>query len=242
MRHINGAYTTYFNVKRKRAGHLFQGRYKAILVEADEYALELSRYIHLNPVRAGMVERPEHYEWSSFNDYVQPNLKHDWLCRELIWGLLGSASAKKSARYASFVEQALNRVSESPFRNIVASSLLGSTTFVNEITVRHLEEVTDERNQPALKQLVKPPEVAEIRAVVEKRLVGNKAEARRLGLYCCRQYSRRSLAQIGKEYGISDAGVSAAAKRISERLKVDEKLSRVLREVESELGVLKVEI
>lgn len=51
MRHINGAYTTYYNVKRKRAGHLFQGRYKAILIEADEYALELSRYIHLNPVR-----------------------------------------------------------------------------------------------------------------------------------------------------------------------------------------------
>ena len=52
MRHINGAYTSYFNVKRKRAGHLFQERYKAILVEAAEYAAELSRYIHLNPVRA----------------------------------------------------------------------------------------------------------------------------------------------------------------------------------------------
>ena len=58
MRHINGAYTTYFNVKRKRAGHLFQGRYKAILAEADEYATELSRYLHLNPVRAEMTSRP----------------------------------------------------------------------------------------------------------------------------------------------------------------------------------------
>ncbi len=56
MRHINGAYTTYFNVKRARSGHLFQGRYKAILVERDEYAKELSRYIHLNPVRAKRVE------------------------------------------------------------------------------------------------------------------------------------------------------------------------------------------
>ena len=59
MRHINGAYTTYFNVKRARAGHLFQGRYKAILVEMDEYAKELSRYIHLNPVRAKLAEAPE---------------------------------------------------------------------------------------------------------------------------------------------------------------------------------------
>ena len=62
MRHINGAYTTYFNVKRSRSGHLFQGRYKSILVEKDEYAKELSRYIHLNPVRANMVAVPEEYE------------------------------------------------------------------------------------------------------------------------------------------------------------------------------------
>ncbi|HDO21625.1 MAG TPA: transposase, partial [Nitrospirae bacterium] len=65
MRHINGAYTTYFNTRRQRSGHLFQGRYKAIVVDADEYAEELSRYIHLNPVRAGIVERPEEYQWSS---------------------------------------------------------------------------------------------------------------------------------------------------------------------------------
>ncbi len=66
MRHINGAYTTYFNVKRKHSGHLFQGRYKAILVEADAYAVELSRYIHLNPVRVGIVAAPEEYDWSSY--------------------------------------------------------------------------------------------------------------------------------------------------------------------------------
>jgi REP element-mobilizing transposase RayT len=58
MHHINGACTTYFNAKRVRSGHLFQGRYKAILTEADEYAKELSRYIHLNPVQAGMCANP----------------------------------------------------------------------------------------------------------------------------------------------------------------------------------------
>jgi putative transposase len=66
MKHINGAYSTYFNVKWQMAGHLFQGRYKPILVEADAYSVELSRYMHLNPVRAGMVARPEQYEWSSY--------------------------------------------------------------------------------------------------------------------------------------------------------------------------------
>ena len=70
MHHINGAYTTYYNVKHRRAGQLTQGRYKAILVHADTYAGELSRYIHLNPVRAGMVDMPEKYTWSSYQYYM----------------------------------------------------------------------------------------------------------------------------------------------------------------------------
>jgi len=77
MRHINGAYTTYFNRKRQRDGHLFQGRYKAIVVDADEYAGELSRYIHLNPVRAGVVEGPEEYQWSSYQYYIESVYKLD---------------------------------------------------------------------------------------------------------------------------------------------------------------------
>ena len=73
MRHINGAYTTYFNVKRHRSGHLFQGRYKAILVDIDAYAQELSRYIHLNPVRAKIVETPEDYD-SPLDEVVSSTL------------------------------------------------------------------------------------------------------------------------------------------------------------------------
>ena len=84
MRHINGAYTTYFNVKRKRAGHLFQGRYKAILIEADDYLAELSRYIHLNPVRVGMVERPEQYQWSSYQSYTGQCKHPEWLRTDFV--------------------------------------------------------------------------------------------------------------------------------------------------------------
>jgi len=65
MHGLNGSYTGYFNRKYRRAGHLLQGRYRAILVDKDEYLLPLSRYVHLNPVRAGIVESPEKYPWSS---------------------------------------------------------------------------------------------------------------------------------------------------------------------------------
>jgi REP element-mobilizing transposase RayT len=70
MHYISGSYTTYINTKRGRNGHLFQGRYKSILVAKDSYLMELSRYIHLNPVRARMVEKPEEYAYSSYNSYI----------------------------------------------------------------------------------------------------------------------------------------------------------------------------
>jgi REP element-mobilizing transposase RayT len=63
---INGSYAMYFNRKRALSGHLFQGRFKAILIDADEYLKHLSRYIHLNPVRAAMVEYLKDYPWSSY--------------------------------------------------------------------------------------------------------------------------------------------------------------------------------
>jgi putative transposase len=69
MQFFNGAYTSYFNRRYRRAGHLLQGRYKAQLVEEEGYYLEVSRYIHLNAVRACCVERPEQYRWSSYPSY-----------------------------------------------------------------------------------------------------------------------------------------------------------------------------
>ena len=89
MKYINSAYTNFFNIKRKRTGHLLQGRYKAILVEADAYAAELSRYIHLNPIRAGMVRSPEEYRWSSYSYYTE-RCAPFWLKTGFILGYFGT--------------------------------------------------------------------------------------------------------------------------------------------------------
>jgi hypothetical protein len=116
MRHINGAYTTYFNVKWKRAGHLFQGRYQAILVEADAYALELSRYMHLNPVRAGMVAKPEHYPWSSSRSSIGHSTTPAWLKMDFILGYIGSTSPDAKNSYRQLVEDRLDSAYESPLK------------------------------------------------------------------------------------------------------------------------------
>ncbi len=79
MRQLNGIYTQKFNRRHHESGHLFQGRYKAILVQKETYLLELTRYVVLNPVRARMVKRPEDWAWSSFNAMIGADTESQWL-------------------------------------------------------------------------------------------------------------------------------------------------------------------
>ena len=102
MKYINSSYTNFFNIKRKRTGHLLQGRYKAVLVEADAYAAELSRYIHLNPVRAGMVRSPEEYRWSSYSYYTERS-SPSWLKTGFILGYFGTDPTQSRRDYRNYV-------------------------------------------------------------------------------------------------------------------------------------------
>lgn len=156
MRHINGAYTTYFNVKRKRAGHLLQGRYKAILVEADEYLVELSRYIHLNPVRVWLVENPEQYRWSSYFSYTGHSKPPAWLRTDFIQSYFAKQVDDARKKYRTFVEDGLGKEYESPLKKSIGTSMLGSIAFVEEISTAYLHGKED-RNIPALRQFTSRP-------------------------------------------------------------------------------------
>jgi REP element-mobilizing transposase RayT len=162
MRHINGAYTTYFNVKRKRSGHLFQGRYKAILVEADSYATELSRYIHLNPVRVGLVEPPEDYLWSSFRYYVGDSEAPIWLKMEFVLEYFGARESEARRMYRQFVLDAVGVELPCPLNEVVASTLLGSGKFIDEILQRYLDGNTSDRDLPARRELTTKPSLGRI--------------------------------------------------------------------------------
>ena len=88
MRHLNGSYTQKFNRRHKIVGHLFQGRFKSIHVEKENHLLELSRYVVLNPVRAGIVEKPEEWKWSSYRMTVGGGKKPDFKVPRTIWAAL----------------------------------------------------------------------------------------------------------------------------------------------------------
>jgi REP element-mobilizing transposase RayT len=110
MRHVNGVYTQTFNRRHDKVGHLFQGRFKAILVDRDAYLLEVCRYVELNPVRAGLVRNPQTWRWSSYRAHVGQASAPQWLDVEGLHGyvlgreLQGSADRRRAAaQYAGFV-------------------------------------------------------------------------------------------------------------------------------------------
>ncbi len=88
MRHINGIYTQRYNKVEKRDGSIFRGRYKAILVDQDSYLLQVSRYIHLNPISAKITDKPQNYHWSSYQMYIKKVEGYGWLNSAEIKGML----------------------------------------------------------------------------------------------------------------------------------------------------------
>jgi REP element-mobilizing transposase RayT len=235
MRHINGAYTTYFNVKRKRAGHLFQGRFKAILVEADEYAAELSRYIHLNPVKVGIVAKPEEYEWSSYRYYIGKSEAPTWLRISFVLGYYGGMAGVE--KYREFVNEVREQESKSPLKGAVAATILGSPKFVKWITQSHLDEMQADRNVPAVRKMVRPA-LDEIETIVGKLIFADKTLARKVSIYFCHRYSGARLREVGERFGMSDAAITQASKRIRIAAEQDGVLRKKLDQVAKKLGIV----
>ena len=240
MHHINGAYTTYFNVKRKRSGHLFQGRYKAILVAIDEYAKELSRYIHLNPVRAKLVETPEKYDWSSYKFYIGKQKPPKWLYRDFILSYFGNDISNAQKIYQSFVKALTNEQDEGFLEQVVSSTLLGSAEFIALIKDTYLAGRKPDKNVPALKKLSERASMGDILDEVESVAGEEQSLVRDIKLYLCRRYTGEKLKDIGRHFGIGESGVSKAYRRILEKIPEDLKLRSKIEEIEKNLSLSRI--
>ena len=234
MQHINSSYTTYYNVKRKRSGHLLQGRYKAILVEADAYACELSRYIHLNPIRAGIVATPEQYPWSSYHGYIKPKDRPDWLTTKFILGYF--PKSQREAAYRQFVGDMIGREYLSPLDSTVASTVLGEEDFLTEILERHVSGRTPERDLPALRSLSGSLSPEAIYAATAEALSAD-GQARKAAIHICHRYSGAKLGEIGKYFQLSYSGVTQASKRFAEEIERDKELHEEVAKVRRRLNL-----
>ena len=135
MQGFLSSYASYYGRRRRRPGHLFQGRYRAEMIEDDSYYWAVSRYIHLNPVRAGMVERPEAWPWSSYPGYAEPSRRLPWVDYDRVLearrGEFGGDDPAMS--YRRFVEAGLADPPPSPFREAFDGWALGSRRFVERL-------------------------------------------------------------------------------------------------------------
>ena len=190
MRQLNGVYTQASNRRYQRVGHVFQGRFKAILVDSDAYLLELSRYVVLNPVRAGMVKKPADWPWSSYRPSVGLEPAAPWLA---IDGLLAQFAKRHSLaqqRYAQFVAEGIKAAS--PWLGLKGQIYLGDEQFVQRMQV-HIQGVRDDVQIPLAQRRPPPPPLAAIAKRARDRDAAIKA-AHATGAY--------SYQQIAEHFGI----------------------------------------
>jgi len=131
MRHLNGQYTQASNRRHGRTGHLFQGRFKGILVDKDSYLLELTRYVVLNPVRAGMVKHPGMYLWSSYRAMMGEAPSPHWLATDGLLSQFGSRRNDARRRYEKFVMEGIH--GESIWGGLRQQIYLGDEKFVDRM-------------------------------------------------------------------------------------------------------------
>jgi len=233
---INVSYSMYFNRKRRRVGHLFQGRFKAVLVDADEYLKHLSRYIHLNPVRARMVEHCKDYAWSSYralSGYVE---SPQWLETDWLWSLFGEDRGAATKRYRDFIESVENEDIENPSDEVVGGVVLGGADFVNWVKKTFLNKDSNSKEIPQLKSLKPRPTPDELTQAVSDEFAcgremllrkGKKRNlARDVAIYLSRELTGETGVALGRRFDISGAGITVRHNQIANQLGADRELKR----------------
>lgn len=248
MRHINGVYTQRYNRLKKTDGPLFRGRYKAILVDEDAYLLQLSRYIHRNPIetKRNKLSSLEEFPWSSYLAYIGKVPAADWLYRDKIYQMLGHRH--RFAGYRAYVESGIDEDIKRYYSKGNISAILGGREFRDSVRQEH-EEIDKDvlyqalRIKPTVEQIVAA--VSRVLKTTENEILERRRgrmarnDARKLSMYCCQQIGDIPLKEIADSFGLSHGGsVSRSIHDMKIKLESNE-LMKEYKKVESLLGVIK---
>lgn len=159
MRQLNGVYTQAFNRRHLRAGHLFQGRFKAILIQKNSHLLEACRYVVLNPVRAKAVAKPEQWKWSSYGATAGRGESHQCLMRKWVLMQFDFRVENAEQAYRQFVKEGMDQ--ESIWKDVKAQSLLGREEFINDIAP-YLNNYKDIVDIPRRQRHINRPDLSNI--------------------------------------------------------------------------------
>jgi REP element-mobilizing transposase RayT len=237
---INVSYAAYFNKKHGRNGHLFQGRFKAILIDADEYLNQLSRYIHLNPVKAKLSSSPDTYAWSSYGALVGSAACPDFLAAERILSGFGGSHKEAVKRYRKYVEGVDIKSLEDPLQSAIGSFVLGDSHFVQWVKDTFLSLREDQQEIPQLKEL-KPRRTLDdiVEAIAREyhcpeesiRTRGRKNNLpREVAIYLAKEMSGKSGLEVGRYFGgVSGALITMTANRLARQMSSDKDLAGRIR-------------
>jgi REP element-mobilizing transposase RayT len=233
MHWFGTTYTQRFNMRHSRNGHLFQGRYKSILVQNDAYLLQLSCYIHRNPLRAGVVKRLADYRWSSYLAYAYGRKAPEWLSTELILSQFNGED-----RYKSYREKVQRYTKEEKqlWEDLRYGLFLGSKNFGERIR----KEFLPAEPEPAIAQQVQLAKRYDPISILHKaerilrcdvkrflktgRVLGAEKETRDLMIYLIWKAGVLTNDQIGQLFGLSYSAVSHAVKSLKARMQENPKL------------------
>jgi hypothetical protein len=209
MKRLLGFYTISFNRKHKRVGHLFQGRYKAHLVDKDSYFLPVSRYIHLNPVKAKLVRYPEDHDYSSMRHYMGGKAPA-FLHKEFTL-----SSFESPASYRKFVLEGLSNPQDI-FKDVVGGAILGDENFLANVKARILKK--EPRDFQGKNRIFQKP----ISDVV--RLCKGYPPSQQI--YMLAKYARATQKEIGEIFQISHSAVCQSVRRLQSKLTRDKALKQ----------------
>ena len=259
MQRFNTAYTAYYNLRHHRAGHLYQGRFKAVVVEAEEYLKELSRYVHLNPVRLKKYKgKPieekakllKGYRWSSLRGYMGLGKRDEFVTYGDVLGYMGGGTKEGRRRYGEFVLSGLQKGVTDPLGEAKAGAVLGTEQFTEWVRRTFIDgRKWQRREQPQAKSLMAVVPVREIARVVGEEYGVNPTElllvrsphrkARRVVIELSYRLnmSGKALQGIGVELGgIGGDAVAHTHERMRERLAKDSSLSRQVEKLQKQLS------
>ncbi|MEX5215222.1 MAG: transposase [Nitrospiraceae bacterium] len=229
LRHLNGVYTQRFNRRHRRVGHLFQGRFKAIVVEKEAYLLELCRYVVLNPVRARVVSTPQAYRWSSYRATAGLMTAPPWLTVDWVLEQFGLRRGAAQAKYRAFVAEGIQHQGQ-PWEQVVGQVYLGGEAFVRRVqrhrTSRGSEsEIPRAQRQPCW---LRPETVLErvaqhygLRGTDLVQPTRRPSEARQVALYGLRRWAGESLLAIARRMGVTYSAVSRRVSAVERQLAAD---------------------
>jgi putative transposase len=232
MQWLNGVYAGWFNHVHDRCGHLFQGRFHATLIERETYMAEVLRYVVLNPVRAGMVERPEEYRWSSYRATAGLESEPEWLDAGSALLSFGTDRVSAQGEYRSFVLVAIGAL-DRIWSRVTNQIYLGSDAWT-----RKMRAVVESRprstDHPRLQRAIGRPKMHEVIAAVAKVADVSSTAVRTRGATAV----RRLVAWIGWHEGLVTLRTIAASLRLRSEGYVSQMIGRCSREFGTDAALL----